>query len=252
MDGGAGWLTFVNRRRAGRGVTSRVPTATRHAEVEKSIFRHVETGGPTGTLGRAYHHSMRLILIRHGETQSNVDHLLDTAFPGAPLTDRGHAQAASLPDRLAKEPIEAVFASVLTRAQQTAAPLGEALGLEVEVIDGVQEISAGVEEMSPDWSTYVAELASWSPTNVDSRLEGGESAREFMTRFTTAVTEVEARGHACAAIVSHGAALRVWGLAQQPEFGIENAPPLENTAWIVLNGSMADGWTIEDWGQQTR
>lgn len=81
---------------------------------------------------------MRLILIRHCETQSNVDHLLDTAFPGAPLTDQGHAQAATLPERLAGEPIEAVFASTLTRAQQTAAPLAEALGLEVEVIDGVQ------------------------------------------------------------------------------------------------------------------
>lgn len=195
---------------------------------------------------------MRLILIRHGETQSNVDHLLDTAFPGAPLTEQGHAQAATLPERLAGEPIEAVFASTLTRAQQTAAPLAEALGLEVEVIDGVQEISAGVEEMNPDWSTYVAELNSWSPTNADSKLEGGESAREFMTRFTSAVTGIEARGYACVAIVSHGAALRVWGLAQQPEFGVVNAPPLENTAWLVLDGSTRDGWTIEDWGQQRR
>lgn len=196
--------------------------------------------------------AMRLILIRHGETRSNVEHLLDTAFPGAPLNETGLAQAQTLPERLAHEPIEAVFASTLTRAQQTAAPVAAARGLEVEVIDGVQEISAGVEELNPDWTTYIAELNSWSPTNADSKLEGGETAREFMTRFTRAVAEVEARGHACAAIVSHGAALRVWGLAQQPEFGMENAPPLQNTAWIVLNGSTRDGWTIEDWGQQGR
>lgn len=195
---------------------------------------------------------MRLILIRHGETQNNVDHLLDTAFPGAPLTERGQAQAATLPERLAHEPIEAMFASTLTRAQQTAAPVAAARGVEVEVIDGVEEIRAGVEEMSPDWSVYVAELNSWSPSNVDSKLEGGESAREFMTRFTTAVATIEARGHDCVAIVSHGAALRVWGLAQQPDFGAENAPPLQNTAWIVLTGSTRDGWTIEDWGQQGR
>ena len=36
---------------------------------------------------------MRLILIRHGETQSNVDRLLDTAHPGAPLTATGLQQA---------------------------------------------------------------------------------------------------------------------------------------------------------------
>ena len=29
---------------------------------------------------------MRLLLIRHGQTPSNVDYLLDTAVPGAGLT----------------------------------------------------------------------------------------------------------------------------------------------------------------------
>ena len=65
---------------------------------------------------------MRLILIRHGQTQSNVDHLLDTGHPGAPLTAEGRRQAATLVDRLAAEPIEAIYSSDLTRARQTAEP----------------------------------------------------------------------------------------------------------------------------------
>ena len=101
---------------------------------------------------------MRLLLIRHGETQANIDHRLDTAYPGYRLTNHGLTQAASLPGKLADEPIEAVYASPLTRAQQTAAPLAESLGLEVQVLDGVQEISAGVEELNHDWRAYVAEL----------------------------------------------------------------------------------------------
>jgi len=56
---------------------------------------------------------VRLILIRHGQTQSNVDHLLDTGHPGAPLTEEGLEQAATLVDRLASEPIEAVYSSDL-------------------------------------------------------------------------------------------------------------------------------------------
>ena len=43
---------------------------------------------------------MRLILIRHGETTANVALALDTAFPGADLTELGHAQAAALTDTL--------------------------------------------------------------------------------------------------------------------------------------------------------
>ena len=36
---------------------------------------------------------MRLILIRHGQTHSNVAHALDTTVPGADLTDLGREQA---------------------------------------------------------------------------------------------------------------------------------------------------------------
>ena len=43
---------------------------------------------------------MRLILILHGQTTSNVDGLLDTDEPGAGLTGLGFVQAAGLPDAL--------------------------------------------------------------------------------------------------------------------------------------------------------
>lgn len=190
---------------------------------------------------------MRLLLIRHGETQANVDHRLDTTYPGLPLTEAGRGQAAALPPKLETEPIEAVYASRLTRAQETAAPLAASRGLEVQVIDGLQEIAAGVEEMNDDWTAYVGELHSWSPENMDSCLEGGETAREFLTRFDQAVAHIAGAGHACAALVSHGAALRVWTLAQDPGFGFDKAPPLANTSWIVLSGSPGT-WHIESWG----
>lgn len=194
---------------------------------------------------------MRLILIRHGETQSNVDHLLDTAHPGAPLTDRGLQQAHDLAESIAHEDIDALFVSTLTRAQQTSAPLAERRGMRASVVHGIQEIAAGVEEMSPDWTAYVGMLNSWSPENMDARLEDGESAREFMNRFDGAVAAIEAEGHRSVAVVSHGAALRVWALAQDPSVAGELAGPLRNTEWIVLEGSSATGWKVERWGQHT-
>lgn len=195
---------------------------------------------------------MRLILIRHGETQSNVDRALDTAAPGAPLNDTGLAQAEALVEALAHEEIDVLYASTLTRAQQTAAPLAKARGLETVIVDGVQEIAAGVEEMNTDWTNYVGMLSTWHPDNMDVGLDGGETAREFLTRFSNAVAAMEQAGDERVALVSHGAALRVWSLWQDPEIGFENAVPLKNTQWIVLNGSTADGWRIERWGDFLR
>lgn len=191
---------------------------------------------------------MRLLLIRHGQTQSNVNRELDTAFPGAPLNETGLAQAEALVEALAHERIDALYCSTLTRAQQTAAPLAAARALEAVVVDGIQEIAAGVEEMSTNWQPYVDMLNSWSPTNLDAGLEGGETARQFVTRFTNAVAAMEQAGDEHVALVSHGAALRVWAITQDPTIGFDLAPPLANTQWITLNGSMTAGWRIERWG----
>lgn len=190
---------------------------------------------------------MRLLLIRHGQTQANVNHQLDTAYPGYPLNELGMTQAEALVDAIDHEPIDALYASTLTRAQQTAAPLAKARGLDPTILDGVQEISAGHEEMSPDWTNYIDVLSSWSPTNLDVGLDGGETAREFLTRYTKAIGHIEAAGHERAAVVSHGAAIRVWSITQDPSIGMRNATELKNTEWIVLNGGVAAGWRIEQW-----
>ncbi len=193
---------------------------------------------------------MRLILIRHGETQSNVDRLLDTAHPGAPLTTNGMRQAHDLAESVAHEDIDALFVSTLHRAQQTAEPLAKKRGLEATVIDGIHEIPAGVEEMNADWTAYVGMLESWSQENMDAKLQDSESAREFMERFDGAIAAIEALGHRSVAVVSHGAALRVWALAQDPSVAAHIARPLHNTECIVLNGTSGTGWTVERWGKQ--
>src|ERR1019366_6883576 len=86
---------------------------------------------------------MRLLLIRHGQTTSNVLHLLDTAEPGAALTDLGMAQAEGLVGALCDESIDLVMASTLLRAQQTAIPLALARALPLGIRDGIREIGAG-------------------------------------------------------------------------------------------------------------
>ena len=69
-------------------------------------------------------------LVRHGQVE-NPRRVLYGRLPGYHLSLRGQAQATLLAGRFANEPVAAVVASPLERAQQTATPIADAHGLEV-------------------------------------------------------------------------------------------------------------------------
>jgi probable phosphoglycerate mutase len=199
---------------------------------------------------------VRLHLVRHGQTSSNVEHLLDTAVPGADLTARGREQAAALVDLLGQEGIGALTASTLVRTQQTVAPLAAHLGLEVAVDDGLREIEAGDLEMlgdEPSVLRYLAVVGAWLEGDLDVAEPGAEDGHAFFARFDRAVLDAvgsaRAAGVDTLALVSHGAAIRCWAgvraLNLSAPFVI--ATGLENTGVVVLSGSPEDGWTCESW-----
>lgn len=203
--------------------------------------------------GRAtYAGPMRLYLVRHGQTPSNVARVLDTAFPGADLDETGRAQAGALVGRLAGRPLDAVYASDLVRTQQTVAPLASDRGLAVRVLGGLREIQAGEDEMSSDWRRFIDVLSSWRH-DPSRRVPGGEDAVAFFGRFDAAVAAIAAAGHASALLVSHGAALRMWIAARVG--GIE-APevvhrPLPNTTVVSIDGTPEAGWRFVSWDEPT-
>lgn len=76
---------------------------------------------------------MKLRLIRHGQTPNNVARVLDTAEPGALLTQLGHDQAEALPQKLVTVSIDSLYVSTLTRTQLTAQPLARARELDPQI-----------------------------------------------------------------------------------------------------------------------
>ncbi len=198
---------------------------------------------------------MRLLLIRHGQTSSNVGHNLDTAVPGADLSDLGRRQARAIPAALSGEDIGAIYVSNLVRTQQTAAPLADALGLEPLVRAGIREISAGDLEMRSDEDAiqqYVEVVFGWAD-NPQTRVPGGESGHEVLTRFdevvAEAVADAQRRGLGTVAFVSHGAMIRVWvgirSANRDMTYALEHW--LMNTAMVSVEGSPAEGWTVAEW-----
>ncbi|MEV5872841.1 histidine phosphatase family protein [Streptomyces sp. NPDC052101] len=200
---------------------------------------------------------MRLLLVRHGETPSNVDHLLDTTVPGPGLTPLGQAQAAVLPEALAGEDIEALYVSTLLRAQLTAAPLAAARGLETRVRDGIREVSAGDLEMlpgeSPEGLEYMRTIFAWAAGDTALRIPGGESGEEALARYDAVIAEAAASGAGTVAMVSHGAAIRMWTAARADNVDVPFAAAhlLRNTGVVILEGSPSDGWKALSWAGAT-
>ncbi|MFE6955778.1 histidine phosphatase family protein [Streptomyces sp. NPDC057696] len=195
---------------------------------------------------------MRLLLIRHGQTPSNLKHLLDTEAPGPGLTPLGQDQAAALPQALAGETIDALYVSTLLRTQLTAAPLAAATGLEVQVRDGIRELVAGKLEMRGDdeaAALYLSTAFAWSEGDVERRMPGGENGVEALGRFDSVVAEAARSGAETVAMVSHGAAIRMWVAARATNVDVAYASsrPLGNTGVVVLSGSPDQGWQTLVW-----
>ena len=200
---------------------------------------------------------MRLLLIRHGQTEGNVRGALDTALPGPPLTELGRTQAEDLAFRLSGEPIVAVYASQATRAQQTAAPLAARFSLDVQVVDGVHEVVAGDLEGATDHAsirTYMEVVRRWTLGELTPSLPGGESGTSVRTRMLDAVGRLRAKHEQAdpdgvIALVSHGGAIRLsaeW-LAPNVHADIANAALIPNTGLVELDARPDGRWHCLTW-----
>lgn len=189
------------------------------------------------------------MLWRHGQTTWNVEH----RFQGQtdiPLDETGEAQAEYAARRLTTLMPSAIYASDLTRAQQTAAPLSKLTGLPVHADKGLRERLGGVWEGLTDTEInerYPRERATWDPP-------GGEPTAAVADRVSAAITRVAAAvaPGQLAVVVSHGAALRLGmeRLLGLPAGGVGVLGPLANCSWSVL--SVLDGrWRLLEYNAGT-
>jgi probable phosphoglycerate mutase len=199
---------------------------------------------------------MRLLLIRHGQTPANVRGELDTAAPGPALTELGRTQAAAVPNALASERIDGVYASRLVRTQQTAAPLARIRGeMHRVVLPGIHEIEAGDLEGRTDKNAvreYVSTIWAWGDGHPELRMPGGADGHEFYGRFDADIARVAAQHDqdATVAVFSHGAAIRVWTAARATNIAPDypGRQHLDNTGVVALEGSPSEGWIVTHWG----
>jgi broad specificity phosphatase PhoE len=143
----------------------------------------------------------RVILVRHGQTAWNVGASCAEGerFRGRidlPLNERGHAQAQALAERLADEPIAAIYASPLQRAIETAEPTAQRLGLTVQPLEGIMDINYGDWQEHPHSEVarlYPALYRQWLQEPHKVRPPGGESLEEVRSRAMAVLDQIMAR-----------------------------------------------------------
>ena len=140
----------------------------------------------------------------------------------------------------------------MAEAQQTAGPLASELGKQVEIIQGLQSISAGWYNGKPESmssSTYMVAPANWLNGDVKDSIPGSVSGKDFNDQFTAAIRKVYDSGHSKPAVFSQGTAIMVWTLlnVKNPKSSLLTSHPLPNAGRVVITGNPMNGWTLVDW-----
>jgi broad specificity phosphatase PhoE len=202
--------------------------------------------------GSPHVRSITLTFIRHAESQSNAEHVINTDIPGPSLTEEGQAQAEQLAHQLSRNNFDAVYASDMVRTEQTAQPLAHALGKRVEILPGLREIDAGWYNDTPTKNadrTYLVAPADWLNGDRKDAVPGSISGNEFNDQFSAAVQKIYDSGNTKPVAFSHAEAIMYWTLmnVKNPKDSLATSHRLSNLGRVVVTGSPSMGWTLVDW-----
>ena len=181
----------------------------------------------------------RIWLLRHAEAEGNLYRRIHGCTDSG-LTELGFRQLKPLGERFAGVPLDAVYASDLRRAQQTAAALAEPKGLTVRILPELREVDMGAWE-DQCWG-YVArfEPEQYRALNKDPAkftVPGCEPYEVSVRRILWAVRQIAAENPGGeVAAVAHGCIIRIL-LAQLlgvPSDQIWSVPHGDNTCVAEL------------------
>ena len=156
----------------------------------------------------------RLILIRHGQSVANEQ----ARFAGHSdfdLTDLGRRQAELAGEYIYKNfKVDAIYASDLKRAYNTAVPTSKLFGIPIIPDKGLRELFAGEWEtvaISEIEERYSEDFSVWKNDFSHSRCTGGESIEELYNRCCAAILSIAAENDGKTVVIAtHATPIRVF------------------------------------------
>lgn len=196
------------------------------------------------------HQITRLLVIRHGETDWNQTSRIQ-GHTDIPLNDNGRWQAARLAQALAEEGIDALYASDLQRAVETARAVAATAGLSLQTDAGLRERHFGrlegmtQVEVAAQWPD---EGRRWRERDPSYGPDGGETLQLFYERCVgTAERLAQRHPGQTVALVAHGGVLDCF-------YRAANRVPLQAPrTWVIANASVnrllysPEGFSLLGW-----
>lgn len=153
--------------------------------------------------------STRLYLVRHGENRANLTKEFSHRKVDYALTAKGRLQATQTAEFFRDQGIDAIYASPLRRALETAEIIGEQVGLPVTVLEAFREVNVGTLEDEPptpaSWRLHDEIMAAWQAGQHEVAFPGGENYHTLRARLQRALTTiVHAHPAQTVIVVAHG------------------------------------------------
>lgn len=187
---------------------------------------------------------MKLYVVRHGETEFNVQRLMQGRMD-SPLTERGREMALSLGKGLADVDFVHAFSSSLKRASDTAELILSNRNVELTLVDDLQEVSFGDLEGKP------VDMLEWNVETIRNGFasfhgEGPDEAGERIVKVYGTIAEQYPEGNVL--VVSHGGVI-LYGMEKLiPGFNEDYPHGIANCSVTVLDvsGGIITAETVGD------
>jgi probable phosphomutase (TIGR03848 family) len=152
----------------------------------------------------------RLLLIRHG-LNDWVGKRLPGWTPGISLNEEGRKQALRLAESLASVPLEAIYSSPLERALETAQPIAQSHGLEIQLRERLGDTRYG--DLTGKAIEDILKTDMWEKFRAypsRTRFPGAETIYEVQVRVVAELEEIlQTHPEGSIAVVAHGDVIRV-------------------------------------------
>ncbi|MBS5787423.1 MAG: histidine phosphatase family protein [Clostridioides difficile] len=177
-------------------------------------------------------------IVRHGQTNWNIQGKTQ-GHGNSDLTESGESQAKQLAESLVDRNIDYIYSSDLGRAVQTAELIGDKLGLNVEMTEGLREMGFGVWEgllIKEIQKDYADTYKTWRDEPHMVNIPGGETLHIIKRRVDKFIEEInEKYDNKNIVLVTHSITLRVM-LLSFLNSGMENIYRIkqDNTALNIV------------------
>ncbi len=152
---------------------------------------------------------MKILLIRHGETNANLLGVLHKPDDPEGLNENGQKQALAIGETCRRADVRVIYTSSEKRAVQTAEVIGVLLGLKPIIVNDFRERNFGAWSNRP-WSEIQLILGKMeSKKRYTSKPPGGESWRNAELRLMQALGRIVHSQNSNIAIITHMGAIRI-------------------------------------------